>query len=170
MCTISPVSDGSCFCWFWVVFFFLWALLGRQPCILHFWKGKGTKAYCPWLRAPYKEIVNFYWSIWRARRQWPEAWRQTPSLPLKYLRLCIPRTDYFSGMDMTESWLGTDTTQRQWRRLPPCPKSFPHRGNFLTGVPFTRRICLGALALSKTKQKGLRLVWKTKVNKWIICL
>ena len=39
-----------------------------------FWKGKGTKASSSWERAPYKEIVNFYWIMsTRAPRQWPRG-------------------------------------------------------------------------------------------------
>ena len=39
--------------------------------MLPFWKGKGTKAFSPWWRAPYEEIKNLYSSITRAPRQWP---------------------------------------------------------------------------------------------------
>ena len=54
-----------------------------QACMLRFWKGKATKACFPWWRAPYRdeEIVNFYWIISRAPRQWPGASRLSPSLP-----------------------------------------------------------------------------------------
>ena len=31
-----------------------------QGCMLRFWKGKDTKAFSLWQRAPYEEIVNFY--------------------------------------------------------------------------------------------------------------
>ena len=31
-----------------------------------FFERKGTKAFSPWLRAPYEENVNLYWSISRA--------------------------------------------------------------------------------------------------------
>ena len=40
--------------------------------ILHFWKGKGTKAFFPrLLGAPYGEIVNIYRNVLRALRQRP---------------------------------------------------------------------------------------------------
>ena len=45
----------------------------QQACMLRFWKGKGTKAFSLWQRAPYEEIVHFYSSIWRAPRQWQGA-------------------------------------------------------------------------------------------------
>jgi hypothetical protein len=44
-----------------------------QACMLRFWKGKGTKAFSLWQRAPYEKVVNFYWSISRAPRQWQGA-------------------------------------------------------------------------------------------------
>ena len=45
----------------------------HQGCMLRFWKGKGTKAIFSLARAPYEEIVNFYWSISWASRQWQGA-------------------------------------------------------------------------------------------------
>ena len=45
----------------------------NQGCTLRFWKGKGTKAISLCQRAPYEEIVKFYWSISRAPRQWQGA-------------------------------------------------------------------------------------------------
>ena len=41
--------------------------------MLRFLRGKGTKAFPLWQRAPYEEIENFYWSISRAPRQWQGA-------------------------------------------------------------------------------------------------
>ena len=54
-----------------------------QACMLRFWKGKGTKAFTLWQRAPYEEIVNFYWSISRQGHQGNGKGqrRQSPSLP-----------------------------------------------------------------------------------------
>ena len=60
---------------------------GLQPSMLHFWKGKGTKAFHIGKGHPMtEEIVNFYWCISRASRQWPGAWRQSPSQPLSNIR------------------------------------------------------------------------------------
>ena len=55
-----------------------------------------------------------------------------------------------------------DTSQRYCRRLPRCPLVFalmPFKcsSRNLIGCPLLRRKCLGALALSKAKHKGLRL-------------
>ena len=47
--------------------------LNTQACrpMLRFWKDKDTKAFSPWQRSPYEEIINFYQSISGALRHWP---------------------------------------------------------------------------------------------------
>ena len=58
-----------------------------QACMhCFFLKGKGTKAISPWKKAPYEEIVNFYFSTSKAPRQWLRGMEATAFVvSVKYL-------------------------------------------------------------------------------------
>ena len=69
--------------------------------MFRFWKGKGTKAHSPWLRAPfdYYEFLNFYCCISRAPRQFYQgAWRQSPLLPSWSIRSRLARWYFISPL------------------------------------------------------------------------
>ena len=59
MLAFSTIRGVLSYFWYNVIFIFR-----HVGCMLHFWKGKSDKA-------PYDEVVNLYWSISRAPRQWP---------------------------------------------------------------------------------------------------
>ena len=61
-------------------------ILYFQVCMLQFWKGKGTWAFFPLVKGTLLGNCKSPWSISRAPRQWPGAWRQSPLLPPWSLR------------------------------------------------------------------------------------
>ena len=54
-----------------------------------FLKGRGTEAFSLWQRAPYEEIVHFYWSISRAPRQWQGATEAIASVASVKYQACM---------------------------------------------------------------------------------